>query len=159
MSTLVAITFAGEADARAALGSIRALEKEGRHRHRGHGRRDQGRRRQGPGQERGVERHRDRRGRRRRPRQPAVRRLPARASSAARSSAGSSAERPRPASTGTFVKEVEAGLPPGGSALFLLIKCGEPGLLIAAMRQYQGTSSRPRSTRKRKKRSASRSSS
>ena len=44
-----------------------------------------------------------------------------------------------PGVDGSFVKEVEDGLAPGGSALFLLIKSGDPGLLIAAMRQYQGT--------------------
>jgi uncharacterized membrane protein len=38
-----------------------------------------------------------------------------------------------------FVKEVEANLAPGGSALFLLLKRNDPGLLIAAMRQYSGT--------------------
>jgi uncharacterized membrane protein len=38
-----------------------------------------------------------------------------------------------------FVKEVEANLAPGGSALFLLLKQNDPGLLIAAMRQYSGT--------------------
>jgi len=39
---------------------------------------------------------------------------------------------------GDFVKQVEADLPAGGSALFLLTKGGDPGLLIAAMRQYKG---------------------
>jgi uncharacterized membrane protein len=38
-----------------------------------------------------------------------------------------------------FVKEVETNLAPGGSALFLLLKQNDPGLLIAAMRQYSGT--------------------
>ena len=36
-------------------------------------------------------------------------------------------------------KEVEASLEPGRSALFLLLKRNEPGLLIGAMRQYSGT--------------------
>jgi uncharacterized membrane protein len=44
-----------------------------------------------------------------------------------------------PGIDGTFVKEVETSLAPGGSALFLLVKSGSPGLLIAAMRQYEGT--------------------
>jgi uncharacterized membrane protein len=39
----------------------------------------------------------------------------------------------------TFVKEVEANMAPGRSALFLLIKQGQAGLLIGAMRQYSGT--------------------
>ena len=43
-----------------------------------------------------------------------------------------------PGIDGGFVKQVEAGLPAGGSALFLLSKGGDTGLLIAAMRQYQG---------------------
>lgn len=38
-----------------------------------------------------------------------------------------------------FVKEVEANLAPGRSALFLLLKRSEPELLVAAMRQYSGT--------------------
>jgi uncharacterized membrane protein len=44
-----------------------------------------------------------------------------------------------PGVDGGFVKEVEASLPPGGSALFLLMKAGDPDLLIAAMRRYEGT--------------------
>jgi uncharacterized membrane protein len=44
-----------------------------------------------------------------------------------------------PGIDGRFVKEVEDGLAPGGSALFLLLKRNEPGLLIGAMRQYSGT--------------------
>jgi uncharacterized membrane protein len=40
---------------------------------------------------------------------------------------------------GKFVKEVEENLAPGGSAIFLLTKGGNPGLLIAAMRPYEGT--------------------
>jgi uncharacterized membrane protein len=43
-----------------------------------------------------------------------------------------------PGIDGSFVKQVEADLPAGGSALFLLSKGGDTGLLIAAMRQYQG---------------------
>lgn len=43
-----------------------------------------------------------------------------------------------PGIDGTFVKEVEAGLAPGGSALFLLMKDGDVGLLIAAMRDFDG---------------------
>ena len=43
-----------------------------------------------------------------------------------------------PGVDGKFVKQVEADLPPGGSALFLLTKGGDPGLLIAAMRPYEG---------------------
>jgi uncharacterized membrane protein len=44
----------------------------------------------------------------------------------------------KPGIDGTFVKSVEDGLPPGGSALFLLTKGGHPGMLVAAMRQYEG---------------------
>jgi uncharacterized membrane protein len=44
----------------------------------------------------------------------------------------------KPGIDGAFVKQVEADLPAGGSALFLLTKAGDPGLLIAAMRQYDG---------------------
>jgi len=44
-----------------------------------------------------------------------------------------------PGIDGTFVKNVEANLAPGGSALFLLVKDGDPGLLIAAVRPYEGT--------------------
>jgi uncharacterized membrane protein len=44
-----------------------------------------------------------------------------------------------PGLDGKFVKEVEDQLPVGGSALFLLTKGTDPGLLIAAMRNYQGT--------------------
>ena len=43
-----------------------------------------------------------------------------------------------PGVDGGFVKEVGDDLPAGGSALFLLIKDGDIGLLIAAMRQYDG---------------------
>mgnify|MGYP000667979535 CR=1 FL=1 len=43
-----------------------------------------------------------------------------------------------PGIDGSFVKQVEADLPAGGSALFLLSKGGDTGLLIAAMRPYQG---------------------
>jgi uncharacterized membrane protein len=45
-----------------------------------------------------------------------------------------------PGIDGAFVKRVEEELQPGGSALFLLVKRGgDTGLLIAAMREYQGT--------------------
>ena len=45
-----------------------------------------------------------------------------------------------PGLDGAFVKSVEAGLAPGGSALFLLVKPGsDHGLLIASMRRYEGT--------------------
>ena len=44
-----------------------------------------------------------------------------------------------PGVDGTFVKDVQANLEPGGSALFLLVKDGDPGLLIAAVRPHQGT--------------------
>ncbi len=37
-----------------------------------------------------------------------------------------------------FVKEVGGDLPPGGSALFLLIKGGDPELLVGALGQYHG---------------------
>lgn len=43
-----------------------------------------------------------------------------------------------PGVDGGFVKDVAADLPSGGSALFLLIKDGDIGLLIAAMRRYDG---------------------
>jgi uncharacterized membrane protein len=44
-----------------------------------------------------------------------------------------------PGIDGAFVREVEEGLRPGGSALFLQVKRGgDPGLLIGAMRQYSG---------------------
>ena len=39
---------------------------------------------------------------------------------------------------GAFVKEVGGDLPPGGSALFLQIKGGDPGILVGALRQYKG---------------------
>src|SRR5262245_5377131 len=47
----------------------------------------------------------------------------------------------KPGIDGGFVKEVEDGLPAGGSALFLLTKSDGQGhgLLIASMRQYEGT--------------------
>ena len=45
----------------------------------------------------------------------------------------------KPGIDGKFVKEVEENLAPGGSAIFLLTKGGNPGLLIAAMRPYEGT--------------------
>jgi uncharacterized membrane protein len=44
-----------------------------------------------------------------------------------------------PGIDGQFVKEVEDGLKPGGSALFLQLKGGgDLGLLIGSMRQYSG---------------------
>ena len=43
-----------------------------------------------------------------------------------------------PGIDGTFVKDVAADLPAGGSALFLQIRDGDPGLLVGAMRQYHG---------------------
>ncbi len=43
-----------------------------------------------------------------------------------------------PGIDGSFVKQVEADLPVGGSALFLLVKGGDIGLLIAAMRDHKG---------------------
>ena len=43
-----------------------------------------------------------------------------------------------PGVDGTFVKQVADDLPAGGSALFLLIKDGDVGLLIGAMRRYEG---------------------
>jgi uncharacterized membrane protein len=44
-----------------------------------------------------------------------------------------------PGIDGGFVKEVEEGLKPGGSALFLQVKGdGDPGMLIGALRQYSG---------------------
>ncbi len=45
----------------------------------------------------------------------------------------------KPGIDGTFVKEVEEKLPAGGSAIFLLTKGGAAGLLIAAMRPFEGT--------------------
>jgi uncharacterized membrane protein len=44
----------------------------------------------------------------------------------------------KPGIDGAFVKSVEADLPAGGSALFLLVRDGDPGPLIGAMRQYHG---------------------
>ena len=43
-----------------------------------------------------------------------------------------------PGLDGDFVKEVGADLPPGGSALFLQVKDGDPGLLVGALGQYHG---------------------
>ena len=43
-----------------------------------------------------------------------------------------------PGVDGGFVKDVADDLPNGGSALFLLIKDGDIGLLIASMRRYEG---------------------
>ena len=46
----------------------------------------------------------------------------------------------KPGIDADFVRKVEAELQPGGSALFLLAKRGlDAGMLIAAMRQYEGT--------------------
>jgi uncharacterized membrane protein len=138
MSTLVAITFPGEGDARAALGSVRALEHEG-----------------GIGVEDTAVVNKDADGKVH---------VKNEASSGTETGAAVGAvlgsllfvvfpigiiggaivggligRAAAPGVDGSFVKEVEDGLAPGGSALFLLIKSGEPGLLIAAMRQYQGT--------------------
>jgi uncharacterized membrane protein len=44
----------------------------------------------------------------------------------------------RPGVDGEFVKGVADDLPAGGSALFLLLREGDPGLIIGAMRQYKG---------------------
>jgi uncharacterized membrane protein len=43
-----------------------------------------------------------------------------------------------PGIDGAFVKEVGQDLPAGGSALFLQIKDGDPGLLVGALGQYHG---------------------
>jgi uncharacterized membrane protein len=43
-----------------------------------------------------------------------------------------------PGIDGKFEKEVAADLPAGGSALFLLIRDGDIGLIVASMRQYSG---------------------
>jgi uncharacterized membrane protein len=43
-----------------------------------------------------------------------------------------------PGIDGKFVKEVGNDLPAGGSALFLLIKGGDTGILVGALRQYKG---------------------
>jgi|tagenome__1003787_1003787.scaffolds.fasta_scaffold20022214_1 uncharacterized membrane protein len=44
----------------------------------------------------------------------------------------------KPGIDGKFVKEVSDDLPAGGSALFVLTKSSDPGMLIAALRQYHG---------------------
>jgi uncharacterized membrane protein len=138
MSTLVAITFPGEGDAKTALGSVRALEHEG-----------------GIGIEDTAVVNKDADGKVH---------VKNEASSGTETGAvvgavlgsllfvvfpigiiggaivgGLIGRAAAPGVDGSFVKEVEDGLAPGGSALFLLIKSGDPGLLIAAMRQYQGT--------------------
>jgi len=138
MSTLVAITFPGEGDAKAALGSVRALEHEG-----------------GIGVEDTAVVNKDADGKVH---------VKNEASSGTETGAvvgavlgsllfvvfplgiiggaiigGLIGRAAAPGVDGKFVKDVEDGLAPGGSALFLLIKSGNPGLLIAAMRQYQGT--------------------
>ncbi len=43
-----------------------------------------------------------------------------------------------PGIDGKFVKEVGADLPAGGSALFLQIKEGDPGMLVGVLGQYHG---------------------
>jgi uncharacterized membrane protein len=43
-----------------------------------------------------------------------------------------------PGIDGKFEKEVADDLPAGGSALFLLIRDGDIGLIVASMRQYRG---------------------
>jgi uncharacterized membrane protein len=43
-----------------------------------------------------------------------------------------------PGIDGAFVKEVGEDLPAGGSALFLQVKEGDPGLLVGALGQYHG---------------------
>ena len=43
-----------------------------------------------------------------------------------------------PGLDGDFVKEVGEDLPAGGSALFLQIRDGDPGLLVGALGQYHG---------------------
>ena len=138
MSTLVAITFPGEGDAKAALGSVRSLEHDG-----------------GIGVEDTAVVNKDADGKVH---------VKNEASSGTETGAAVGAvlgsllfvvfpigiiggaivgglvgRAAAPGVDGSFVKEVEDGLAPGGSALFLLIKSGDPGLLIAAMRQYQGT--------------------
>ena len=139
MSTLVAITFAGEDDARAALGSIRSLEHEGKL-----GLEDTAvvskdadgkitvKNELSSGTETGI----------------AVGAIlgsllwvvfPVGAIVGGAIVGGLVGRAAAPGIDGGFVKEVEASLAPGGSALFLLVKAGDPGLLIAAMRQYQGT--------------------
>ena len=137
MSTLVAVTFAGEADARAALGSIRALEKDGQI-----GIEDTAvvtkdadgkihvKNEMGSGTETGA------------------------VVGAVLGSllfvvfplgiiggaiiGGLVGRAAAPGVDGKFVKEVEDSLPAGGSALFLLVKGGDIGLLIAAMRDHKG---------------------
>ena len=138
MSQLVAITFAGEADARAALGSIRALEREGQ-----------------IGLEDTAVVTKDAEGQVEVKNEMASCTETGIAVGAVLGSllwvvfpvgaivggaiGGLIGRAAAPGIDGTFVKEVEDGLAPGGSALFLLVKSGSPGLLIAAMRQYEGT--------------------
>jgi uncharacterized membrane protein len=43
-----------------------------------------------------------------------------------------------PGIDGKFVKEVGGDLPPGGSALFLQIRGGDAGVLVGALRQHKG---------------------
>ena len=139
MSKLVAITFAGEADALAALGSIRSLEREGQ-----------------IGLEDTAVVSKDAEGKVHVKNEVssgtetgavvgavlggllwAV--FPVGALVGGAVIGGLIGRAAAPGIDGGFVKEVEAALTPGGSALFLLVKAGDPGLLIAAMRQYQGT--------------------
>jgi uncharacterized membrane protein len=139
MSKLVAITFAGEADALAALGSIRSLEMEGQ-----------------IGLEDTAVVSKDAEGKVHVKNEMssgtetgavvgavlggllwAV--FPVGALVGGAVIGGLIGRAAAPGIDGGFVKEVEASLTPGGSALFLLVKAGDPGLLIAAMRQYQGT--------------------
>lgn len=139
MSTFIAITFDGEDDARAALGSVRALERESRvdledtavvtkdpdgtvH----------VKNEMATGTEAGI----------------AVGAVlggllfavfPVGAIVGGAVVGGLVGRAAMPGIDGAFVKEVEDGLKPGGSALFLLVKGGgDPGLLIGAMRQYSG---------------------
>jgi uncharacterized membrane protein len=44
----------------------------------------------------------------------------------------------KPGVDGKFVKEVSEDLPAGGSALFVLSRDDDPGMLIGALRQYKG---------------------
>jgi uncharacterized membrane protein len=44
-----------------------------------------------------------------------------------------------PGIDGAFVKGVADDLQPGGSALFVLLKTGDAGLIVAAMRPFEGT--------------------
>jgi uncharacterized membrane protein len=139
MSNLVAITFAGEDDALAALGSVRLLEKEGRI---------------GLEDTAAVSKDADGKIRVKNELSSGTETgavvgavlgsllwvvFPVGAIVGGAIAGGLVGRAVAPGIDGDFVKEIEAGLAPGGSALFLLVKDGDPGLLIAAMRQYQGT--------------------